>query len=55
MPKRKALPEKKVHNFSIGLRKEQIDWLERNKEFHVHEFVRSKLDEYIEQKKELTL
>ena len=54
MPKRKVYsqvrPEKRIKNYSIGLREDQRKWLEKNKYFQVHKFFRDKLDEYIKQK-----
>lgn len=53
MARRRVSADQKVFTYPIGLRHEQIRWLDNNPEFNLNKFIRDKLDEYIETKKEV--
>ena len=43
----------KVYAFSITLRGDQIDWVNKNPKFKVYEFFRQQLDKYIQLKEDV--
>ena len=43
----------RVTSFSVGLRQDQLEWLENNKDFKIAKFFRDQLDKYIDFKKQV--
>mgnify|MGYP001619633295 CR=1 FL=1 len=45
--------ENKIKTYSIGLRPEQIKWINKHPEFNINKFARDQLNKYIQLKNEV--
>lgn len=53
MGRQKVKEEIKKENYSVSLRRDQIEWIRKHKTFKIHQYFRDKLDEYIKKEREL--
>lgn len=53
MARQKAEKGEKIIAYTIGLKQKQIDWINKNKHFKVHLFIRNMLDIYIREKESI--
>lgn len=53
MGRNKIPEEEKLQAHSIALRRDQLEWMKKNRHFKINIFIREKIDEYIKQKEEI--